>query len=102
MSNENLSLQEVSDIVGDINGELGEPWWDRGHNLSVCTNGWVILVELGNLHLWDSDDDTREYVYDDSGGVIITDEGYEMRESLRSYLVKELKFIGNKLLELED
>lgn len=103
MSNENLSLHEVADVVEGINTELGEPWWDKGYNLSAHTNGFQMCVCLGDLYLWDDTDDQRDYVYDDKNDDhLITEEGYEMRESLRSYLVKELKFIGSRLMSLED
>ena len=102
MSNENLSLQEVASIVEEINYELGEFFWDKGYCLSVKTNGFEIYVGLGDLYLWGSEDDPRGYIYDEEAEEpLITTEGYEMKESLRKYLIDELKVVGSKLLGLE-
>lgn len=101
MSNENLTIAEVSTIIVDINNSFSDRIYEACNSedyfelFTVESNGSVIVVKCLGYYVWNDEDDTRSYLYDDTGEAVLNEEGEECREGLKDYLLKEFnKIVG--------
>ena len=94
MSNSIPTMEEISQIVQDLNGEtidLGE------HYLTPFTfnsNGFECMVEFMGVSVWNDADEERDYGLEEGMWHSAVDEnGDEMREDLKEFLLKEAREI---------
>ena len=77
MITEDMSLNEIGDVIWLLNGEVYDQCGVTEAYFEVCSDGDVILVHFCGQKLWNSDDDGR------------LDAGDDVKEPLGIYLRRE-------------
>ena len=76
-------------LVFELNQEIFNKYGEVDDEFNYITNGYVDMIKFGDVHLWNSDDDGREWNEDEND-----------YEPLKPYLLKVLKAYGKKLVKL--
>lgn len=100
MSNANPTMEEIVQVVDNVNGSFSDVLYHKCTHLEPPTlltierGDYVTLVKcLGDI-IWNTEDDYRDYLFDDeTGEEILDEEGDEIKEDLEEYFIKKFKGI---------
>ena len=96
-----MNINEIAEIVDKLNTDIVETFYknedtqklyeEYSINVSLISNGDIVIIEFCGIHIWNSEDDERPHI----------DEENDEKEPLLQYLQKEIETICNmfKLLE---
>ena len=51
-------------LINELNEELYERVGETEFDFNYSTNGYVDIINMGNIMLWNSENDEREYIED--------------------------------------
>ena len=106
MSNENLTIQELADIVSELNDKVSDTIYNSHGSADytlfdgqpICeliTDGYISHIKLLGMYVWNSEDDPRPCLYnideDLEETTMITLQGEEARISMRVWLLAQVR-----------
>ena len=74
-------------LVEELNSELYDEHGDTEELYFYTSSGFIDIIGFGDITLWHSEDDMREYIKNDY-------------EPMKPYIKRELKKYGQKLVKL--
>jgi hypothetical protein len=86
MSRQAYDLLRIDEIVDELNIGIYEQIEDGEITINLISNGNHLVIEFLNCHIWNSEDDSREYI----------DEENDIKEDFHNFLKKEI----NKKIEM--
>lgn len=100
MSNANPTMEEIVQVVANINGSFSDVLYHRCTHLepptllTIESDGYETLVKCLGDFIWSTEDDYRDYLFDEKTGEDILDEiGDKAKEDLEEYFIKMFKGI---------
>ncbi len=92
---ESPTIAELEDIVSEINQEMYKATDCEYIYLRCISNGWMQLVELNSVPIWDTESDDREYISD-------TDQQEDIKTHIRKVLIAEISKLAKVLPVLKE
>ncbi len=83
---ETLTISEIENIVNDLQCQIYDNTGIEYYDLTLLSNGFIVIIEFCGIQLWNSDDDERGWIMDDD---IDSDE--EFREGLKTFIIRRIK-----------
>ena len=105
MSNNNLTIEYIADVVYNLNCEFNaklysiSPQEDYMNIFTLTSDGEFCNVDCLGQHVFSLVDDDRKYIEDDEFETIIDNDGNESLEDLKLYLHKEYNKIRGLLVD---
>ena len=79
------NISTIKNIISEIQMEIFEQTDREDFNLTVMSDGYVIIVNLFGIRIWDSESDEREYLGKEDG----TED--DKREPIEDHLLRVIK-----------
>ena len=87
-----MSIVELQEIVQRLNDLLPDELLDEGVTFSVYTCGYAESISIGDISLWDSDNDDREW----------DDDMDDYAQTIEEYVVVKFKHIVALLSKFDE